>query len=183
MYFSTEARAELERRAGGAAVGNVGHVYSVTAEERTALAALGLDDATIDGLLASMNAQTYTPDPTARAYLEANYEYTGALTKPVLTLHTTVDGLVLVEHESAYAETVNAAGAEAWLVQTYTNTYPPGTSSGHCTFTPEQLGAAVNGMLTWLTTATAPGPELFPEAVGFVPGFEPGGWPQPPPVS
>ena len=52
--------------------------------------------------------------------------HAGALTKPVLTLHTTIDGLVLAEHESAYAETVNAAGASDWLVQTYTDTYPPG---------------------------------------------------------
>ncbi len=181
MFFATEARAEIERRAGGSPVGNVDHVYSVTAEDRTALAALGLDDAAVDGLLAAMNAMSYTPDAAARAYLEANYEYTGAIDKPVLTIHTTVDGLVVVENESAYAETVTAAGASDLLVQTYTDTYPPGTSSGHCTFTPEQLEAAVRGMLGWLFTGTAPGPEAFPEAVGFVPGFMPGPWPQPPP--
>ncbi|MDH3539045.1 MAG: ScyD/ScyE family protein [Acidimicrobiia bacterium] len=183
MYFATEARAELERRAGGAAVGNVGHVYSLSAKDRAVLATLGLDDAAVDGLLAGMNATTYTPDPAARAYLETNYQYTGALTKPVLTLHTTIDGLVLVEHESAYAETVNAAGASDWLMQAYTDTYPPGASSGHCTFEPEQLGASVEAMLGWLLTGTAPGAEAFPEAFGFVPGFQPGPWPQPPPVA
>jgi len=180
LFFSTEARAEMERRAGGAAAGNVGHVYSLTAEDRAALASVGLDDAAVDGLLAAMNSQTYTPDPAARAFLENNYDYTGALDKPVLTLHTTVDGLVPVESESAYAETVNAAGASDWLVQTYTDTYPPGTSSGHCTFTPEQLGASVEAMLGWIFTGTAPGPDAFPEAIGFVPDFEPDSWPQPP---
>ena len=55
MYFSTEARAEMERRAGGAAAGNVGHVYSLGADDRAVLAGLGLDAATVDGLLATMN--------------------------------------------------------------------------------------------------------------------------------
>jgi len=32
----------------------------------------------------------------------------------------------------------------------------------------------------WLETGVAPGPEAFPEALGFVHGFEPGPWPQPP---
>ena len=172
----------MERRAGGAAAGNVGHVYSLGADDRAVLAGLGLDAATVDGLLAAMNVTTYTPDPAARAYLEANAEYTGALTRPVLTIHTTIDGLVLVEHESAYGATVEAAGASDWLVQTYTDTYPDGRTSGHCTFTPDQLGAAIGGMEYWLATGTAPGPERFPEAAGFVPGFKPDPWPQPPPV-
>ncbi len=181
MYFATEGQAEAERRAGGPMAGNVGHVYSVSAEERALLASLGLDEDAVDGLLATMNSMKFTPDPAARTYLETNYEYTGSLTKPVLTLHTTVDGLVPVEHESAYAETVNSAGAGGLLVQTYTDSYPPGQSSGHCTFTPEQLAASLNGMLTWLATGIPPAPELFPEAIGFVPGFQPGPWPQPPP--
>ena len=78
--------------------------------------------------------------------------------------------------------TVDAAGQSDWLVQTYTDTYPAGRASGHCTFTPEQLGAAIGGMEFWLATGTAPGPEMFPEAVGFVPDFQPDPWPQPPPV-
>ena len=58
MFFATEARAELERRARGPVVETVGHVYEVTAAERAYLAGLGVPLAVIDGWLAAMNTQT-----------------------------------------------------------------------------------------------------------------------------
>ena len=127
-----------------------------------------------------MNDTNVIADPAARQYLVDYYEYNGGITMPVITVHTTIDGLVPVEHESAYEATVSGAGNSGLLVQTYTDTYPEGTSSGHCTFTPDQLGAAISGMEFWLATGTPPGADMFPEEIGFVPGFAPGPWPQPP---
>ncbi len=169
MFFVFEARAELERRAGGPIVQNVDHVYSLTDEEKAYLASLGVD---ADALLAEMNARTnVSAPPSARRYLENYAAYTGRIAVPVLTLHTTTDGLVPAAHESVYRELVARAGREALLRQVYTD------AVGHCAFTPEQLVTVVRAMEFWLETGASPGPEFFPEDLGFVPDFVPPRWP------
>jgi pimeloyl-ACP methyl ester carboxylesterase len=169
MYFTTEARAELERRAGGSPTQNANHIYSLTDDEKAYLGTLGVD---ADALLAEMNAATtIEADPAARAYLESYADYTGNIPNPVLTLHTTVDGLIAASNETVYAETVAAAGASDNLVQTYTE------SVGHCTFSGEQLITTLTAMDNWLETGTAPTDANFPTALGFVPDFDPGPWP------
>jgi len=171
FFFVTEARAELERRAGGPVVQNLNHVYTLTDQEKGYLASLGVD---ANALLAAMNARrNLAAPPSARRYLENYADYTGNITKPLLTIHTTVDGLVLPANESAYRATVGAAGRENNLVQVFTN------AVGHCRFSPEQLLLAVEAMESWLDTGMRPGPESFPEAFGFVPDFVPPSWPQP----
>ncbi len=79
-----------------------------------------------------------------------------------------------VAHVRAYRETVTAAGSEEFLVEAYTD------GGGHCVFTADQLVKAVEATEYWLDTGMRPGPEFFPEEVGFVHGFEPPPWPQPP---
>lgn len=169
MYFITEARAELERRAGGPIGQNINHIYSLTDNEKAYLGGLGVDP---DALLAEMNAPTsIEADPAARAYVESYADYTGNIQNPVLTLHTTVDGLAVPTNETMYAETVAAAGASDNLVQTYTE------SVGHCTFSGEQLITTLTAMDNWLETGIAPTDATFPTAQGFVPDFDPGPWP------
>jgi hypothetical protein len=56
---------------------------------------------------------------------------------PVLTLHTTNDPLVPVQHEEEYAEDVRQAGDSRLLRQAYVD-HP-----GHCTFTVAEIVAAV----------------------------------------
>ncbi|MFQ5517041.1 MAG: hypothetical protein ACE5E8_05655 [Acidimicrobiia bacterium] len=179
MFFSTEARAELERRAGGNPAWNRDTVYAVGATDRAILNAIGLDDTAIDSMLATMNDAKVVTSRGARKYLRRFANYTGRPSAPVLTVHTTVDGLVPSTHETVYAADVAAAGFGDRLVQVFTDTYPDGTSSGHCTFTPEQLGAVVLAMQTWIATGIPPDGAFFPEALGFVPGFDPGPWPFP----
>jgi hypothetical protein len=58
---------------------------------------------------------------------------TGALEVPQLTLHTTADPLVPVQHESVYADGVRRAGANSLLRQAYVDRW------GHCSFTPAEL--------------------------------------------
>jgi hypothetical protein len=48
-----------------------------------------------------------------------------------------------------------------------------------CNFTEEQMLALFAAMDDRLETGIAPTPDAFPEALGFVHGFEPGPWPQP----
>jgi homoserine acetyltransferase len=62
---------------------------------------------------------------------------TGRLDMPVLTLHTTDDGLVPVQHEEEYADDVHDRGSAGLLRQAYAD-HP-----GHCTFTTAELVAAV----------------------------------------
>ncbi len=172
MFFVTEARAELERRAGGPVAQNLDHVYSLTPAEKLYLTSLGVD---ADALLAAMNARTNIfAASNARNYVEHYAEFTGRLRRPVLSLHTRSDGLVPAFHESAYRETVEAAGKSHLLVQVFTD------AVGHCAFTGSQLFSAVVAMQFWLDTGTPPSPDFFPAVLGFIPGFVPPPFPYQP---
>jgi dienelactone hydrolase len=173
-FFLLEARAELERRARGPIAQNLTHTYTLGSSDRAYLNAIGMSTAAIDSLLAAMNARrTISAPPSARNYVEHYASFTGKLKHPVLTLHTVVDTLVPVQHESAYAETVAAAGSDDLLRQTYTS----GTS--HCGFSFAQIATAVQALDAWARTGLAPTPATFPAALGFVPGFVPAPWTQP----
>lgn len=169
MFFFTEARAEMERRAGGQAVQNANHIYQLTDNEKTYLAGLGVD---ADAMLTEFNSRaTIEADPDARAYLENYADYTGNISRPVLTLHTTKDGLVSAQNETVYKEMIANAGHSDLLYQAYTE------SVGHCTFSGEQLISAVNAMSNWVADSSAPTAANFPEALGFDNSFDPGPWP------
>jgi pimeloyl-ACP methyl ester carboxylesterase len=172
MYGTTENRAEVECRAGGAPLGqNRTHIYTLPDDRKAYLATLGVD---ADALLAAMNAQTtITANRRARSYLRHHTDLKGDLRRPVLTVHTTLDQIVNVAQEAAYGETVEKTGKEDRLVQVYTD------GVGHCVFTPDQLNSAVAAMNHWLDTGMKPGAEFFPAAQGFVPGFVPPPWPHP----
>ncbi len=171
MFFATEARAELERRAGGHIVQNLDHEYTLTAAEKAYLAGLGIN---ADALLVTLNdRRNISAQPSARNYLKRNADYKGKIKHPVLTLHTIIDPLVVVSQERAYAETVAAAGRSDLLFQTYT------TGVGHCAFSGPQLLTVVNAMNNWVRTGTAPTAANFPATLGFAPTFVPPAFPQP----
>jgi hypothetical protein len=168
LFFATEARAELERRAGGAIVQNIDRNYSLTADEITYLTGLGIPGTVIDGWLAAMNGNRYVEaSPFARAYVRQNADYSGKIKKPVLTLHTVVDPLITVTQERAYADTIAAARRTGLLFQTYTN------GNGHCNFTGPQLLTAVNAIHVWVKDKIKPTTADFPEAQGFESNFVP----------
>lgn len=174
FFFLTEARAELQRRAGGGIVQNVDHNYSLTAAERAYLAALGLPGAVVDGWLAQMNARrNIEAPPHARNYVRRNTDYNGKIKHPVLTMHTMIDPLVVVSNEAAYAELNAASRREELLFQTYT------TGVGHCNFTGPQLLTAVNAIDLWVRTDIRPTTASFPAALGFDSSFVPPPMPQP----
>jgi hypothetical protein len=167
MFFLTEARAELERRAGGHPVQNLTHTYSLPDAAKAYLASLGVN---ADALLAAMNGEDYAAEPNARNYLRSYDNPTGKLQVPTLTLHTKTDTLVPPQHESAYRETVADAGRSALLQQAFTN------GNGHCNFTGTQLIDAITGLESWVKTGTPP---TFSPADGFDPAYTPAPWPQP----
>ena len=168
FFFLTEARAELQRRAGGPYVQNLDHNYSLTAAERAYLAGLGLPTPVVDGWLAQMNARrNIAADPSARNYVRNNTDFNGKIRKPVLTLHTAIDPLVVVPNENAYAETVAAANRQDLLFQTFTN------ANGHCNLTGPQILTAVGAIDLWVRTGVRPTNAQFPAALGFNSAFTP----------
>jgi hypothetical protein len=168
MFFATEARSELERRAGGAITQNLDRDYNLTVGEKAYLMALGVPSAAIDGWLTAMNAQrTISAPNSSRRYLRKNANYSGEIENPILTIHTQFDPLVTVSQEFEYAQTVMRAGNSRRLFQTYTN------GNGHCNFTGPQLITAVNAINGWVRNRTKPTAATFPAAIGFLPDFVP----------
>ena len=169
MFYATEARAELERRAGGAPTQNRNHIYRLSTADKQYLATLNVD---AEALLGEMNGRsTITANPTARAYVEANASLTGELPLPVFTAHTSDDGLVPVNHEAVYRDQVAAAGSADNLFQVYTD------SVGHCSFTAEQVELVLAELLQWVVSGERPLITPFTPSLGFLPDFTPPGWP------
>lgn len=168
FFFLFEARAELQRRAGGPFVQNLDHDYSLTAAEKAYLAGIGLPTAVVDAWLAQMNARrNIQAAPNARNYVANNTDYTGKVKHPVLTMHTIIDPLVVVANESAYAELIASQDREELLFQSYT------TGIGHCSFTGPQILTAVGAIDLWVRTGVRPTNAQFPAALGFNQAFVP----------
>jgi hypothetical protein len=81
------------------------------------------------------------PDLRATAYLARNVAYDGRLPVPVLTVHTTADGLVVSPHQDAYRGAVRRAGRSRLLEQLWVD------RPGHCTFTDAETLAALDVLL------------------------------------
>ena len=149
--FLFALRQELEIRAGGNPSWNAGVDYreqlerSINRDEVKALyrqAGLNLDE----DLQTLQNAPRIAAVPRAVDYLKSFIVFNGHIDQPVLTMHTTGDGLVLNQDEQAYASVVRAAGNEELLRQTFVH------RAGHCTFTSAEVVAAFKTMVNRLDT-------------------------------
>ncbi|HXY16145.1 MAG TPA: prolyl oligopeptidase family serine peptidase [Terriglobales bacterium] len=148
-------RAELEARAQGNPSWNTDVDYrrqlehSIDREEVKALyEQAGLD---LDADLKMLNETARIhADHEATKYLERNIIYNGEIHIPVLTLHTTGDGLVVVENESAYRQVVDEEGNGQFLRRKFVS------RAGHCAFTPAETITAVETLLQRLETGKWP---------------------------
>ena len=162
--FAFGYRAELEKRAGGNPSWNAGVDYrhqlqiSPYRDEVAALyRAAGLD---LNADLASLNAgATIKPDARAVAYLDRYISFDGAITVPVLTAHTTADGLVVAQDETAYADVVRAAGKHDLLRQAFVH------RAGHCAFTSAEVISLIKVMLRRLSSGTWDDASLRPASL------------------
>jgi len=174
LPFDFGGRAELELRVGGNFSSNAGVDYreqlahsSNRAEVRALYDQAGL------GLSADLDALEAAPrieaNPAATSVLGKASTLTGLIQVPVLTMHTTGDGLVPVEDERAYASFVRAADDNALLRQTFVH------RAGHCTFTPAETIAAFQTLVRRLDTGTwtdgAQPAELNEAATALGPSF------------
>jgi hypothetical protein len=126
-------------------------------EVRALYAQAGLDLAADLGALAA--APRIKADPAAAAYLQRYITFDGRLRVPVLSMHTTGDGLVIAPNEAAYAGVVGAAGDQDLLRQVFVH------RAGHCTFTAGETIAAVQVLLKRLDTGRWDGAALQPAAL------------------
>ena len=149
--FAFFARAELEARAGGNPSWNTGVNYEEQLErssdfhEVAALykqAGLSLDQ----DLDALNKAPRIAADPGAVKYLNQYISFNGDINIPVLTMHTTGDGLVVNQDEQAYRTVVDEQGNGRLLRQIFVH------RAGHCTFTPAETLAAFQTLNNRLNT-------------------------------
>ena len=171
--FVLELRAELEARAGGNVSWNTGVNYvadlaksadlkEVEALYKTAGLSLTKDLQTLN------SAPRISAKPSAVAYLARYIAFNGNISVPVLSMHTTGDGLVVPENEQAYRAVVDRDGNGNLLRQIFVN------RAGHCAFTPAETLTALQTLLNRLSTGHwhVPSPAgLNAEATTFGPSL------------
>jgi pimeloyl-ACP methyl ester carboxylesterase len=151
FLFGFFGRFELELRAGGNFSWNTGVNYrtqlahsSDRAEVVALYKAAGLN---LKKDLDTLNdAPRIAADPSAVAYVTKFITYNGDLDMPVLTMHTTGDGLVEVTDEQAYASVVKSAGDSSRLRQVFVH------RAGHCAFTSAETITAFQTLIHRINT-------------------------------
>jgi pimeloyl-ACP methyl ester carboxylesterase len=150
--FIFALRAELEARAEGNPSWNTGVNYAAQLEKSSDFAEVealyaqaGLS---LDADLATLNAAPrISADQNAVTYLTQNIVFNGDLDgRPVLTLHTTGDGLVANQDEQAYRSVVQDAKDSQLLRQAFVH------RAGHCTFTPAETISAFQALVQRIDT-------------------------------
>jgi predicted esterase len=142
IYVGLSWRQEAEQHAGGNMSWNTRVDYArmlarsaLKAEVHALYARAGLSLRADLAALAA--APRITADPGAVRYLIRNISFSGHLTRPMLTIHTTGDPLVPVQVQDAYADAVAGAGRSGLLRQAYVH------RGGHCTFSTGEMLAAL----------------------------------------
>jgi len=149
--FAFALRAELEARAGGNASWTTGVNFTAqlaassdNAEVQALYSAAGLN---LSADLATLQASTpITANPASVKYLTKYIVYNGDLDRPVLTLHTTGDGLVVNQDEQAYRNVAQDVADGPMLREGYVH------RAGHCTFTPAETIAAFQTLIHRVNT-------------------------------
>jgi pimeloyl-ACP methyl ester carboxylesterase len=149
--FAFELRANLEQDAGGNPSWTTGVNFAQqlrkSADYREVVALYKAAGLSLRADLRTLNRATrISADPKAVAYLAKYISFDGRLSVPVLTLHTTGDGLVVPENEQAYAQVVARAGDSRLLRQIFV------ARAGHCAFTPAETITAVRVLLNRVRT-------------------------------
>jgi hypothetical protein len=151
LFFQTLGTPGVVEAAQGFPASNQGVVYSWPPAVVTTFLS------TVD--LASVNSsvERVTGAPQALAWARQWYDTTGAISFPVLTVHTVRDAAVPMLHERIYADKVAAAGRSQLLVQR-TVSHDPRTDppDGHCSFKPVEELVALADLLEWVATGVRP---------------------------
>ena len=154
-----------KRLDGGNPFGNIGANY------------IGSGSADDDAKLNASVAR-YRADPAAVARFGRDTDPTGRIAAPVLTTRAIDDPVAFVELDSAFRDTMSAAGTADHLVQTYTDEHE------HSYLSDPEYVALMEALLAWITQHQKPTPERVAERCAaalprfggechFVPGYQP----------
>jgi hypothetical protein len=132
-FFHLIAR-ELKQRSGGEPFDNSNRIYT------------GFGD----DVALNRTVKRYRAEPAARDYVRDYFSPTGHITDPVLTIHTTVDELVLGDDVTAYETLVVRAGTSDRFVARFVE------AKGHCNFTPPHVAGAFDALLEWVRNGKRP---------------------------
>lgn len=124
LWYNITGTADAQQRLGGQPFDNSARVYTGSS-----------DDAALNAGVAR-----FTADPAAVAAMN-EFETSGDLAVPVVTLHTTGDPIVPFEQQSLYAAKVAHAGATPRLAQNAVERY------GHCNFEAIELLGAFSSLM------------------------------------
>ncbi|HYK28833.1 MAG TPA: prolyl oligopeptidase family serine peptidase [Streptosporangiaceae bacterium] len=149
--FIFDFRANLEQVAGGNPSWTTGVNFttqlSKSADYQEVVSLYQAAGLNLQQDLRTLNQATQiTANPQSVDYLAHNISFNGEINIPVLTMHTTGDGLVVPQNEQAYAQAVHRAGNTRLLRQAFVS------RAGHCAFTPAETIAAVQVLLDRIST-------------------------------
>lgn len=111
---------------------------------------------------AALNAgvERFAPDPTAVRDLSYDSDLTGKVSIPVLTLHAIDDPTAFIEHEAAYRATLQGAGRDGHLVQTFTREHE------HSELSDAEYATSVAALDTWVRKGKKPTQKSVAAACG-----------------
>ncbi|MFC5171212.1 hypothetical protein [Streptomyces mutomycini] len=113
--------------------------------------------------------ERFSADPTARRDLSYDSDLTGKVSVPVLTLHAIDDPTAFVEHEAAYRATLEGAGTDGRLVQTYT------TETEHSALSDSEYANSVSALDAWVRSGRKPTPGSIAASCGAFDRIHEGG--------
>jgi len=186
-FFATEGFSNIKQRieedtgidSCGRIAQNLDHHYTLSDDDRNYLASLPpaagpLGFADTERFLDEMNERRYPRDPRAAEYLEAYFDPTGEIEKPVITMKDIGDPYLPPPSDFYFHEAVAQAGNERFLLQLFRAEF------NHSGFTVPQFIEAVAAMRHWIDTGEKPKATDFqpanPGPGDFVP-FTPGPFP------
>jgi hypothetical protein len=104
------------------------------------------------------NVVRFSADPEGLAALKADGAANGTPAIPVLSIHSINDPQVVVEVQTAYRDTVNAAGHGDRLVQAYTD------ENEHTGQSAPELAASLDALMQWVEKGVKPTPQTIAAA-------------------
>jgi pimeloyl-ACP methyl ester carboxylesterase len=134
LFFNENVLRDLAKKAGGNPFDNTNTVYS------------GFPDDLAVNRKAERLAATANPDR-----IFGKYDRTGAISKPVVLMHTIYDQLIPPTYGVVNFENmVHQKGNDRFFTVLYTS------GQGHCNFTPQQTGKAFDALRSWTKTGVKP---------------------------
>ena len=102
----------------------------------------------------------FESDAAARAALIADGQPTGAITIPVVSIHSMNDPQAAVEAQYEYREAVTSKGKGNLLVQAYTD------EGAHTAQSTPELAASLDALMQWIEKGAKPSPQSIAASCG-----------------